>query len=541
MNNKEVINISNKKQVFIDGLFLERAHGVKLEVHHPVKIDEVALQCDKAWEKNIIGLYNSVIYDDKERKYKMWYGIVTDELPSDDAIAGRVSLIGYAESDDGILWSKPSLGIDDGRFGEKTNIVMGAGASGVEYIEDSHIMVFIDPKAEESERYKLVTKIKKLNTELYLFVSEDGVYWKQKKQGIITYDYETDEDGKQVFADRDKDGHLINIRDFHLDSQNIIFWDESIQKYVAYVRKNRRVDGQQYRTVARGESTDLDSFPLVDEMPAVLEPDVWDCSQKSENLNCDIAGCDIYTNAAIKYDADNAYYMLPSIYYKYGPFLKGFKEQTPMNAGPVDVGFAASRDGIAWERYDRRPFISLGLRSEYDSGSIYMVHGLVPGTRGKMYLYAGNTDNLHGYNRGDRYNDGNNCLLEKEAFPAEKNVFVIARYEIRKDGFISVYGDYMGGEFITPLLRFDGDLLEINVDTSATGTIKVEIQDENGMPRKGYSLYDCDLIHTANQVARTVKWNGESDVEKLSGELIKLRFVLRNTHLYSFKFTKSSL
>jgi hypothetical protein len=429
--------------------------------------------------------------------------------------------------------------MDDGRFGVKTNIVMGAGASGVEYIDDSHIMVFIDPKAEDSERYKLVTKLKNPNTELCLFVSNDGLNWKQKSRGIIKYNFEVDKDGRQILSDRDEEGNITNIRDFHLDSQNIIFWDESIKKYVAYVRKNRRIDSQQYRTVARGESEDLESFPLVEDMPVVLEPDVWDNPQKSERLGCDIAGYDIYTNAATKYGADNAYYMFPSMYYKYGTFLRNFKEQTPMNAGPVDVGFAASRDGVKWERYDRKPFISLGFRGEYDSASIYMVHGLVPGNGGKMYMYAGVTDNLHGYNRGDRYNDGNNSLLDKEAFAAEKNTFAIARYEIREDGFISVYGGYMGGEFITPLLKFDGDSLELNIDTSATGTALVEIQDEDGIPVPGYSMYDCDLIHTANQISRIVKWKGNASLGHLSGKPLKLRFMLKNTHLYSFKFTKS--
>ena len=538
MKDKHPIILSDQKQVFIDGKFIDKSYGVSFEVHQPIKTNDITLRCDKPWEKNIIGLYNSVIYDDKIMKYKMWYGIVTDELPSDDAIAGRVSLIGYAESDDGIQWDKPLLGMDDGRFGVKTNIVMGAGASGVEYIEDSHIMVFIDPNAQESERYKLVTKIKKLNTELYLFASEDGIEWKEKKRGIIKYNFEVDEDGRQILSDKDANGNLINIRDFHLDSQNTIFWDDSIQKYVTYVRKNKRIDGQQYRTVARGESPDLDSFPLVDDMPVVLQPDAWDCPQKSERLNCDIAGYDIYTNAAIKYQAESAYYMFPSIYYKYGSFLHGFKEQVPMNSGPVDVGFAASRDGINWERYDRRPFISLGQRGQYDSASIYMVHGLVPGENGTMYMYSSATDNLHGYNRGDRHHDRNNRLLTQEAFPAEKNSFTITRYEIREDGFVSVYGGYTGGEFITPALIFSGNVMKINVDTSAAGTVAIEIQDEDGIPIRGLSAYDCDLIHTANQTDREVKWAGKSDLGKISGRTIKLRFVIKNAHIYSFKFTK---
>jgi len=219
--------------------------------------------------------------------------------------------------------------------------------------------------------------------------------------------------------------------------------------------------------------------------------------------------------------------------------MKAYAEEAPMNAGPVDVGFAASRDGINWERYDRRPFINLGFRESGDSASIYMVHGVVPGSEGQNYLYSCDSDNMHGAHRGDRYNDSENEFIEKEAFVPEKRDFQITRHEIRKDGFISVRGDYTGGEFITPLLTFDGEHLEMNVDTSATGMVRVEIQDEYGMAIEGYGLSDCHLIHTANQIKRIVQWNGSSDLSQLSGQVVKLRFSIRNADLYSFTFPKS--
>ncbi len=538
---KKVLDISDKKQVFIDGLFLEKSFGVKLEVHQPVKTDEVAIQCDKPWEKSTgdspwearIAGYNSVLFDEKDQLYKMWYGLLSARP---DGILG--AMIAYAMSTDGVTWEKPLLGLDDGRFGEKTNIVMGAGASGEEYINDCHCMVFLDPKAEEAERYKMLTRPGEAYPELCIYASRDGLHWERKIEKVITYHKEFDKDGKHITADFDSDGNIINVRDFHLDSQNIIFWDDRIQKYVAYVRKNKQLATGQYRSIARAESDDLHSFPMVEAMEDVLEPDVLDSPVWDEASNREMAGSDLYTNATIKYDADNAYYMFPSIYYKYGPFMKGYAEESPMNAGPVDVGFAASRDGINWHRYDRRPFINLGFREDDDSASIYMVHGVVPGAEGKLYLYSLDTDNLHGANRGDKHQEKENRLVAKEAFLPEKNVFLIKRHEIREDGFISVRGDYTGGEFITPLLIFEGDRLSLNVDTSAVGMLRVEIQDEYGMAIEGYSLSDCHLIHTANQIKRVVQWNGSSDLSQLSGQVVKLRFTIRNADLYSFTFPK---
>lgn len=162
----------------------------------------------------------------------------------------------------------------------------------------------------------------------------------------------------------------------------------------------------------------------------------------------------------------------------------------------------------------------------------------MPGTDGMAYLYSCDTANLHGANRGDRHNDRENILVEKEAFLPEKNAFLIRRHEMRKDGFISMHGDYTGGEFITPLVTFDGHQLELNVDTSATGMVKVEIQDEFGLAIDGYSLADCHLIHTANQIKRVVEWNGSSYLRPLSGRVVKLQFSIRNAHFYSFTFPK---
>lgn len=538
---KQVIPISDRKQVFIDGLFLEKAYGVKLKVHQPSKTGEVAIRSDQIWEaspgdspwSSRIAAYNSVIYDEEERLYKMWY--VPLSARPDGTLGG---VIAYATSLDGKTWAKPALGLDDGRHGVKTNIVIGAGAAGEDFINDCQCMVFLDPRADPAERYKMLTRPGEPNPELCIFASSDGIHWVRTIEKVLSYQREFDEQGKAITADVAEDGSLTNIRDFHLDSQNVIFWDKRLGKYVAYVRKNKQLSTGQYRTVARAESPDLHSFPMVEEMEDVLEPDVWDSPAQDEAGGRDLPGSDIYTNATIQYEADNAYYMFPSIYYKYGPFMKGYADESPMNAGGVDVGFAASRDGINWHRYERKPFINLGFRDEDDSASIYMVHGIVPGPEGKLYLYSCDSNNLHGANRGDRHNDRENRMVTKEAFLPEENVFLIKRHEIRQDGFISVHGDYTGGEFITPLLTFEGDVLELNVDTSASGMVRVEIQDASGLPIQGYSLSDCHLIHTANQIRRVVQWNGNDRVDSLSGQTVRLRFALRNADLYAFKFTK---
>jgi hypothetical protein len=93
---------------------------------------------------------------------------------------------------------------------------------------------------------------------------------------------------------------------------------------------------------------------------------------------------------------------------------------------------------------------------------------------------------------------------------------------------------YTGGELVTKLLTFTGDCLELNVDTSAGGTVLVEIQDEAGQPIQGFTVSDADEIN-GNSVRRPVTWNDSGDVSALAGKPIRLRFVMRDTKLYAFQ------
>ena len=66
-----------------------------------------------------------------------------------------------------------------------------------------------------------------------------------------------------------------------------------------------------------------------------------------------------------------------------------------------------------------------------------------------------------------------------------QNRYTLSRVVLRKDGFTCVESDYEGGEFTTPPLHFDGKTLHLNIETSAVGLARVEIQDEQGNPLEG--------------------------------------------------------
>ena len=114
----------------------------------------------------------------------------------------------------------------------------------------------------------------------------------------------------------------------------------------------------------------------------------------------------------------------------------------------------------------------------------------------------------------------------------------ISRVVLRRDGFVSVRAAFTGGEFTTPPLQFKGEQLLLNVNTSAGGELRVELLDDQGQPIPNYTLQDCDLVHTANEISRVVKWKGESSVKDLAAKPVRLRFVMRDVDLYAFQFAE---
>ena len=83
-------------------------------------------------------------------------------------------------------------------------------------------MVFVDPNAPAGERLRMVNRFNApgegRKDAVNVMSSGDGIHWKLTHEAVLTYRPE-------------EKGH-------HLDSQNVMFWDERLRKYVAYVRRN---------------------------------------------------------------------------------------------------------------------------------------------------------------------------------------------------------------------------------------------------------------------------------------------------------------
>jgi hypothetical protein len=173
----------------------------------------------------------------------------------------------------------------------------------------------------------------------------------------------------------------------------------------------------------------------------------------------------------------------------------------------TDVVLMASRPGsTSYARLFPEAFIRPGLGKDgWGNRSNYIAWHVVPTSGTEMSMYNVNGDHL----------------------------------VLRIDGFISIHAGAAEGEFVTKPFTFQGRQLEINESTSAAGRIRVEIQDADGDVIEGYTLEDSETIY-GDRIRHVVRWGTQQeqngDVSRLAGQPIRLRFVMQEADLYSFKF-----
>ena len=79
-----------------------------------------------------------------------------------------------------------------------------------------------------------------------------------------------------------------------------------------------------------------------------------------------------------------------------------------------------------------------------------------------------------------------------------------------------------------------GERLVVNADASQ-GSLAVEILDSGGTPIEGFGRKDAVAVKSDN-LRHTMKWTQGSDIGRLKGRPIVLKFHLERSRLFSFRF-----
>lgn len=490
----KAVEIGSRREMFTDDFLVERFVGASLFMHSP-QSREIVIRHDAPWE-GPLSLYHTLVRDGDRflLYYRGWQR------------RGEPAVYCVAESGDGIVFERPDLGLHEHGGSRANNIILAREPF-------THTFApFLDtrPGVDRRERFKAFSRGKISDREadrlglpadpvtgkfrssvLNAFASPDGINWKMMRDEPI-------------------------ITDGAFDSQNVGFWSEAEGCYAAYYRTFRERGGfasgktgstttaRRLRSVMRATSDDFRDW-----RPGVL----MDYRSKGRPAPVE----EFYTNQTRPYfRAPHIYVALPARFMAGRPAV-GDAEAAAAGADPSqwnacsDACFMTARPGNSW--YDRT-FMEAFVRplpgpGHWTARCNYPVDGVVQTGPGEMSVY----------------------VAEHYAQPGNQ----VRRYSLRLDGFSSARAPAGGGEVVTRPLLFAGRRLELNYATGAAGSMRVEILGAGGESISGYRLREAVDIF-GNRLAGCAAWRGGADVGRLAGRPVRLRFVMRDADLYSFRF-----
>lgn len=435
----EPLALGSRRELFVDRFLIESMAGVELRLHEPrlaPPMDEPANDLE----------YGTVIRDgDVFRLY-------TRDGRGAQVDGDVREVTRYCESRDGIHWTRPALGLHEIDGTTSNNVIL----------HEKHVChnfsPFLDtrPGVPPAERFKALAGMIYGNPGggLVAFASGDGIHWRKMRDAAV-------------------------ITRGAFDSQNVCFWSEAEQRYVAYVRTftagvstatEWRLDG--LRSVSRATSDDFLNW---------TEP---------VPLNPNFPGEHIYTTLTHPYfRAPHIYVALPTRFH-------------PDRGESTDILFMTARGDRPFDRTFREAFIRPGLD---------------PARWGNRANYA--------------------ALNVVPTGPAEMSIYTtpFRRFTLRTDGFASAHGGADPGELRTRPLVFAGDELALNYSTSAGGSVRLEIQDAGGAALPGFTIEDCRPL-VGDSIDEVVAWNPGTSVASLAGRPVRLRFVLQEADVYALQF-----
>lgn len=492
-----VIDITVGRQLFVDSFLLDRSelttvyHQPEKYAQNPVFRPETPVEKSGEWA---VGTSSGGIwYDMDEKKYKMWYDILFNPM------------LGYAESDDGIRWERVNFR-EDG-----TNVVM------TEDEKDGAVSIFIDYHAPKEERYKLFLnsfrdheESGKLNFAPVhlaggvdrnhyahrLFVSADGLHWKQKgglSKGACG-------DMTTVFYDGFRNKWINSLREY----ARTTYHGSSYVGRVRYYAEHDRFD-------------DLLNWDQ-DDTAFWLKCDGRDATEDFHLPN----GVDLLAVKPQMYNFDAIGY--ESVMFGMWQIWHGPENNFCADAGVpkiTELMASFSRDGFHYQRPDRTPFIQASRKAgDWDRGYLFNCNG-------GMIVHRDTIDFYYSGFSG-----------EKEGLHTPHANQSIGMATLRRDGFASLNG--RGTVLTHPLKVCKGCsylFVNLNCPEKAFG---VELLNAAGDVISGYSFEDCVWVG-GNSTMQQIRWKHGKNTSFLQNQVFSIRFSMReNGEFYSFWFSETA-
>ena len=476
---KPVVDLSGKREVFWDDFMIEpEKTEAELRLHKPVK-KEMVMHLNMPWEGDGCDYYNIMNDDGLYRMYYLgWYMI----NPGETEHTGSDIKVCYAESRDGIHWTRPNLGIVEWKGSKENNIILGHET---DIYDNFFAFKDTNPNCKPEEKYKGVAECGR-DGSLWGYTSEDAIHWNRVAQ-ISTK-------GK-------------------FDSLNTAFWDHRSGKYYCYIRDFH-------------DTEETDEYGIRD-VRFITSDDFWHWSDPTMLEYMGGADYPLYTNnVGPYYRADHIWTGFPTRYVQRTEWTKNTDRlagaekrkqrcalEDRLGLTVTDAVFMSSRDGKNWHRFDEA-WLTPGPEhmDNWVYGDCYPAYGMIQTP--SEYAELGADDEISMYNFEGKWS----------AKPSK-----LYRYTIRLDGFASYYGKYPGQTVVTRPFTFTGNTLKVNFASSARGGMYIKVLDEDFNEIDGFET--CEIY--GDKVDRIIDFeNGK--LADLAGRTIRLSFMLSDCDLYSF-------
>jgi membrane dipeptidase len=491
---------ADKTLLFVDDHEILYRSGTHRVVHQPRRHPDNPLLVGPTLKNQIA--YNSVYRDPDSGRYQMWY-----------QMTGKDCVVCYAESEDGVRWTKPELdlmtliGIAD------RNVVLSS-------VEQYGASVVVDPPGiEKTRRYKLAYWSIPLsnpatddpstvdakdprgpNGGMFIAFSPDGIHWTKYPEGpALRGSY-----GRIVDPPLAGKLHPFGLLNSVSDVVDASF-DPLRKKYVVYTKGwIDAPDGRTFwkRAIMRSESDDF-----VEWSPAqlVMAPDEFDglkpAAYPGTRQGVQLHGAPTFVHHGV-----------------YFALLQVADFETH---GLQPIELAISRDGIAWSRpFRSTPFLPVTEAGNFDSGRIWSNATPIV-LEDEIHFYFGGAENSWHFGKQE------SPWGSKKKMPKTG----VGLASLPLDRFVGLRPIEKIGQITTKPQSFEQvKYLTLNADAS-TGVTRVELLDKQGYRLEGFTKADAIPIND-DGLRHSITWKNRDLKDLPPGEFM-IRIHLENAEVFA--------
>lgn len=483
-------------ELLFDDQWIDRKAGVRRVLGKGRK-EQPILRQERPWEMDRIQACQSLMRDEEEGCFKLWYRAQSQERMEggDDATAApserdhrkRRTFLCYATSRDGIDWQRPDLGRVAYGGRADTNIVHEASGRG----DTVWWNILKDPDdPDPSRRYKglgfhsrvdasTIRGVEPGRKGLFVDYSPDGINWRNRPRLVMDTNELTDANC------------MLQQR------------EPSTGKWVGFFRPRTE---PKRRFIGYCESDDFDrwTYPRM-----LLTPDRGDAEW------VEFYGLSVGVFGRWRVGGLWVYHNNPEF-------------------SPMTCELVYSRDGLNYQRaMPGEQFVPLGAVGEWDSRCAWPVRLMQVG--GEAFIYYNGGNETHGSDRLGH-------MQPHQAPPGERPVSGIGLARLPFGHFCGLRADQDGLVETKWLCNYGVGGIRLLADVPEDGSVRVELLDQHNNLVAGWDR-DASVCrrtehgwwrcHWGREVL-TGEYGQQSDAGGRVGHVVKLRFHLRRATLYGF-------